>query len=319
MGGQGPDLGVFHDIPALRTWITNAKEAMSAQMGPRIDGVQETDHQVPMRDGHKITCRVYSPSSPPSAGSPLVVIYHGGGFCIGGLENEELLCRLVTSNFGAVCVNVDYRLAPEHKFPSCAHDCIDATKWAGANAASLGADPSQGFVIGGTSAGGNLTGVVVHALRDEKTTPPITGCHYMIPTFCQPDSLPEKYSADNLAWEQNKDAPILSRQATDLFLNNYIRSEADKSDPYLSVLLWPTGHAGHPSSTFQICGADPLRDEALIFERLLREDLGVKTKVWMYEGMPHGFWSVMPQLESSKKFVRESVEGVGWLLGVQQK
>lgn len=204
--------------------------------------------------------------------------------------------------------------APEHKFPSCALDCIDATKWAGSNAASLGADPSKGFIIGGTSAGGNLTGVTVHALMDEKFSPSITGCHYMIPTLCDADVFPDKYKADNIAWEQNKDAPILGRKASQLFLYNYLKEGEDKSNPLLSPLLWKSGHADHPPSTFQVCGADPLRDEAMIFERILREELNIKTKLYMYSGQPHGFWSVMPQLESSKKFVQDSVDSVQWLL-----
>lgn len=73
---------------------------MSAEMGPEIKGVKENDHQVAMRDGSKITCRVYAPENPPSGGSQLVVLYHGGGWCIGGLENEELLCRKLTSTYG---------------------------------------------------------------------------------------------------------------------------------------------------------------------------------------------------------------------------
>lgn len=113
----------------MRAWITESKKAMIAQMGSDIPGVKETDHQVPVRDGSTITCRTYQPESPPSGGSPLVVIYHGGGWCIGGLENEELLCRLLVSKLGTTCVNVDYRLAPEHKFPAAVHDSYDATKW----------------------------------------------------------------------------------------------------------------------------------------------------------------------------------------------
>jgi acetyl esterase/lipase len=100
-------------------------------MGSKIEGVKEQDHQVPMRDGSTITCRVYSPEKPPSNGSPLVVLFHGGGWCLGGLENEELQSRLMASKLGATAVNVDYRLAPEHKFPTAVHDCHDATKWVG--------------------------------------------------------------------------------------------------------------------------------------------------------------------------------------------
>ena len=102
---------------------------MSAQIGGKVPGVKETDHQVTMRDGATIACREYAPEQ-ASSGSPLAVIYHGGGWCIGGLENEELLCRLLTSKLGCVCVNVDYRLAPEYKFPIPVHDSLDATTWA---------------------------------------------------------------------------------------------------------------------------------------------------------------------------------------------
>jgi acetyl esterase/lipase len=69
-----------------------------------------------------------------------------------------------------------------------------------------------------------------------------------------------------------------------------------------------------PPSYLQVCGADPLRDEALIYERVLREEEGLATKVDVYPGLPHGFWSVFPTIESSKKFVEESVKGVQWLL-----
>jgi acetyl esterase/lipase len=129
MGGVQPDLGLFPDIQSLRDWITNAKKAMSAEMGGKFEGVDEHDEQVTMRDGAKIICRIHRPEKAPAGGSPLAVLYHGGGWCIGGLENEELLCRLLASKLGCVCVNVDYRLAPEHKFPTPVLDCHDATKW----------------------------------------------------------------------------------------------------------------------------------------------------------------------------------------------
>jgi acetyl esterase/lipase len=86
MGGQKIDLGLFPSISDLRTWITDAKKATAAQMGAgKIEGITEADHQVEMRDGHKITCRVHAPEKKPEGGSPLLVIYHGGGWCIGKL------------------------------------------------------------------------------------------------------------------------------------------------------------------------------------------------------------------------------------------
>ncbi|KAF2480820.1 alpha/beta hydrolase fold-domain-containing protein [Neohortaea acidophila] len=281
-------------------------------MGDAPAGVKEHDEQVKVRDGTTITCRIYSPEKPPQGGSPLVVIYHGGGWCIGGLENEELLCRRVTSELGATAVNVDYRLGPEHKFPAAHDDCYDATKWALDNASRLGADPTKGFVIGGTSAGGNITATIAHQFRDDKITPGLTGCLLMIPAWCAGAHLPEKYKSEVTSPEQNKNAPILSQAAMDLFTSNYISKE-EEGNPIFSPLLWKTGHANLPASYFQICGQDPLRDEALIAERILREE-GVKTKVEVYPGQPHGFHSVAPTIKGSKKFVDDSVKGVKWLL-----
>ncbi|KAF2766988.1 hypothetical protein EJ03DRAFT_329537 [Teratosphaeria nubilosa] len=307
------DALVAFPVEELIKWHAAIKRAMNAQLGSTMPGVKETDHRITVRDGTKITIRSYRPETPPSGGSPLAVIFHGGGWCIGGLENEELLCRLICSKLGVTALNVEYRLAPAHKFPTCVHDAFDATKWAADHASSLGADPSKGFIVGGTSAGGNLTCVIAHLWRDEKMQPPLTGAHLMIPALVSPGHVPEKYKNDYNSWEQNKDAPILTHTACALFLDTYIDPQ-DRASPLFSPLLFPTRHAGLPPSYFQICGKDPLRDEALIFERVLREDEGIATKVDVYPGMPHGFWSVAPELEASRKFVDDSVKGWEWLL-----
>lgn len=136
----------------------------------------------------------------------------------------------------------------------------------------------------------------------------------MIPFYIYHAAVPEKYKAEYRSWEQNKNAAILSQNACNLFVDNYVPNEKDRSDPLLSVLLWPTGHADLPPSYFQIAGLDPLRDEALIFERLMREEEGIKTKVDVYPGQPHGFFSVMPTMKASQKFVEDSIQGVKWLL-----
>ncbi|KAK5134666.1 hypothetical protein LTR08_006181 [Meristemomyces frigidus] len=317
IGGVAPDIGMFPDIASVRQWIIASKSAMSAEMGSGIDGVTETDHQVAMRDGSKITCRTYAPESPPSGGSPLAVIYHGGGWCVGGLENEELLCRLLCSKLGMTCVNVDYRLAPEHKFPTAVHDGYDATKWAAENASSLGADPTKGFIVGGTSAGGNMAAVVSHLWRDEGLKPAITGAHLMIPALCYHTLIPAKYKAEVTSWEQNKSAAILSVKACELFMENYRAKEEDTRDPLFSPWLFPTGQKNLPPTYFQICGMDPLRDEGLVFERILREEEGIKTKLDVYPGQPHGFWSIAPKMKASQKFVDDSIKGMEYLL--QQK
>lgn len=95
---------------------------------PAADNVRETDVTVPMRDGGEITIRTYQPTETKSA-APVLVMLHGGGFILGGLENEAPLCRKWVEEFGGVSFNVDYRLAPEHKFPTAVHDAYDALVW----------------------------------------------------------------------------------------------------------------------------------------------------------------------------------------------
>jgi acetyl esterase/lipase len=93
------------------------------------EGIEEEDITVMARDGYKIPVRIYKPTSPPAGGSPLIVLYHGGGFCLGDLSNEELNSRNCTKAYGAVCINVDYRLAPEYKFPVALEDSWDVLAW----------------------------------------------------------------------------------------------------------------------------------------------------------------------------------------------
>jgi acetyl esterase/lipase len=88
----------------------------------------EEDRQVPVRDGSSIIVRIHKPKTPPEDGCPIFVVYHGGGFVLGGLDNEALLCRNFTE-LGGIAVNVDYRLAPEHPFPVPIEDAYDALKW----------------------------------------------------------------------------------------------------------------------------------------------------------------------------------------------
>lgn len=88
----------------------------------------EEDRLIPVRDGTTITVRIHKPKNPAKDGCPIFVVYHGGGFCLGGLDSEALLCRRFTQ-LGGIAVNVDYRLAPEHPFPVPAHDAYDALKW----------------------------------------------------------------------------------------------------------------------------------------------------------------------------------------------
>jgi acetyl esterase/lipase len=164
--------------------------------------------------------------------------------CIGGLTDEE----------GASCVNINYRLAPEHKVPTGALDCWDVVQWAAQHASELGADPRKGFIIGGPSGGAHLTDIVGHLARDEKLEPPITGLVEICTGVCQAFAIPEEYKAEFLSWDQDLPGG-LSTEGIDIFSR---MAGGDPNHHSVSPFLWPTGHQGLPPVFFQIHGRDPL-------------------------------------------------------------
>lgn len=178
--------------------------------------VKQTELQYTTTDGTKVRAKLYQPEPLPKEGGPLIVMYHGGGFCVGNPEGEEQSCRNFVQAFGAVCVSSAYRLGPDFKFPYAVTDSWDALNWAAKNASSWGADPSKGFVIGGTSAGGNITGALSIMARDEKLSPPLTGQYLVIPATIGEGQVPEKWQEWYLSMEQNKDAPVLPKAAIDV-------------------------------------------------------------------------------------------------------
>ena len=120
-------------FPALRTRLIAIKRALTdANTAPHEnDTVKEEDRQMATRDHSSVVLRIYTPKAPPTDGMPVFVMYHGGGFCLGGFDNEALLCRRLVKEFGGVVIDVDYRLAPEHVFPTAVYDAFDALKWVG--------------------------------------------------------------------------------------------------------------------------------------------------------------------------------------------
>ncbi|KAK1917873.1 hypothetical protein P3342_000590 [Pyrenophora teres f. teres] len=159
--------------------------------GPIPKFVKETLHEIPTQDGSTINVKIYQPvAGPLNGGSPLIMMYHEGGWSMGDLTDEDLNCRMFTRDLGVVCVNVEYRLAPEHKFPVGVNDCWDALKWCLANSDWLGATPSRGVLVGGASAGGNIAAVLALLSRDRKLDPPITGQYLCVPALLPDTNVP---------------------------------------------------------------------------------------------------------------------------------
>jgi len=125
----------------------------------------------PARDEHEIPLRIYRPRALRDARTdvPVVLWFHGGGWVLGNVVDYDPICTFVAAEVGCVVVSVDYRMAPEHRAPVAAQDCVDATTWVGVNGDVLCADTSR-MAVAGDSAGGNLAAVVAQVLRDHGDT-----------------------------------------------------------------------------------------------------------------------------------------------------
>jgi acetyl esterase/lipase len=130
-----------------------------------------------------------------------------------------------------------------------------------------------------------------------------------------PQALTEEYKPLYKSRQQLANGMTLTAESTKLYDEAV---EPDVHSPYWNPLLWPTGHANLPPTFFQICGADLLRDEALIYERTLRLDHCVKTKAIVYPGLPHVFWYNFPGHSASSRYIEDTRRGYGWLLGREE-
>ena len=327
-------LSVHPEIPVFRGNPVELRK-MFDQTHPAgvnsVEGVKEEDITISARDGYKMRARIYSPSNLSGKESPLAVMLHVGGYVIGTLETEEINCRNFVKRLGCICVASTYRLAPENPFPVALHDAEDALKWASKHAKDIGADLSKGFIIGGQSPGANLAAVLALLARDEKLDPPLTGVFLSNPNLLSSEVVPEKYKPMYLSYDQHAEAPILPRLTQQFFAGTYhcpilgissIQIDSFAPDNYkpdvnsflFNPFIHPKGHAGLPPVYFQVCGMDVLRDEVLIYEKVLREEYNVKTRLDMYPGLPHLFWIAWPNFKASAKVPEDAVKGMQWLL-----
>ena len=246
----------------------------STPPAPQIGAVRD----VLTEGAQAIPLRVYRPPGvSDSRRLPVLVYFHGGGWVIGDLETHDVLCRQLTAEAGVSVIAVDYRLAPEHKFPAAADDAWAATRWIAAHAAELGVDADR-LAVGGDSAGGNLAAVVALLAR-EAGGPRIALQILLYPVT---DLVSESQSYADLA-----DGYMLTRDSMRWFRAQYLAREQDAADWRVSPLRAPS-LAGLPPALVVTAGYDPLRDEGEAYARRLRE-AGVSVDAISFGGMIHGF------------------------------
>ena len=222
--------------------------------------------------------RVYRPAGVP-ASTPLgvLVYFHGGGWVIGDLDTHDVLCRQLTAESGASVVSVDYRLAPEHKFPAAADDAWAATRWVVAHAPGLGVDAGR-LAVGGDSAGGNLAAVVTLLARDQGA-PSIALQVLLYPVT--------DVAAETPSYQDFAEGYMLTRESMRWFIAQYLNTKDEAADWRASPIR-ARSHAGLPPALIVTAGFDPLRDEGEAYAARLRE-AGGRVDYACYGGMIHGF------------------------------
>ena len=231
------------------------------------------DFSIPTRDGHAMRARLYAPSADTL---PVLLYFHGGGFTIGSLDTHAILCRQLSHLAGCAVVALDYRLAPEHRFPTAANDAWDALQWLAANGADLGLDTTR-LAVGGDSAGGTLAAVCAVLARD-------VGLVLALQLLFYPGCAAHQ---DTPSHHRFAKGFVLDEASISWFFDLYVRSLADREDWRFAPLNAPDLDEVAPA-WFGLAECDPLVDEGVMYADKLRA-AGVAVDLEIYRGVTHEF------------------------------
>jgi acetyl esterase len=250
------------------------------------------DHQVPGPAG-PIPVRLYKPTSDRAL--PVFLFFHGGGWVTGSIETVDVAVRMLANRSGCAAVSVDYRLAPEHRFPAAAEDAYAATKWVSDQAGALGVDGSR-IGVAGDSAGGNLAAVVTLMARDRG------GPHIAYQALVYP-VLDDEMATPSYR-EFTSGLPLVARGMA-YYWEQYLTTPDEGKSPYAAPMR-AESLRDLPPALIVTAEYDPLRDEGELYANRLRAD-GVPVELTCYEGMAHAFFRLPAVFDRS----RVAIEQVG--------
>lgn len=247
--------------------------------GPRPAGVTVADRTIPGPAG-ELPVRIYRPASAAAdAKLPALVYAHGGGWVFGNLDSHDVLCAQLAIEAGIAVLHVDYRLAPEARFPGAFDDVVAALQWVAANGGSVGIDPTR-LAIGGDSAGGNLAATVAIWARDNGG--PKLRLQLLIYPVTDAVARSESY-------RRYEDGYGLNAVVMEWFFDHYTPDKAVRGDWRVSPLR-AQSLAGLPPALVITAGYDPLRDEGRAYASRLHQE-GTQADLVEFGGMLHGFLS----------------------------
>lgn len=277
------DLVEERQIPAIHTLRPEVarltyreRRSFTQPTPPEVDEVRELEAE--SKHG-KVPLRLYRPLKSDHAADalPVLVFYHGGGWLLGDLDTHDTFCRELANGSGCAVVSVDYRMAPENRFPAAVDDCLAATYWVHSEAKALGLDPTR-IAVGGDSAGGNLAAVVAIAARNAGDLPlqfqlliyPATDMRRVAPSHTT-----------------NGQGYMLTTDTMAYYHDHYIINAAEDLDWRASPLLCED-LSNLPPAFVMVAGYDPLRDEGAMYAQRLSES-GNKATLISFERQIHGF------------------------------
>lgn len=274
------DAFVALGLPEIDTMSPHDARVLMASRRPPAT---EVVHDIRDLRADDVPCRLYRPSADPDL--PVLVYLHGGGWVCGSVQTHDEPCRTLANLSGCAVLSVDYRLAPEHKFPVPLDDCVAALRWVRSRAGELGLDGSR-IALGGDSAGGNLAiSAAMTAgvpLRFLLLVYPCTDLRMSSPSV-----------------KENSAGPFLTESIMRWFVAHYVRGEGDLDDPLASPVLAPDDALRTlPPALVLTAGHDVLRDEGEAFAHRLAS-LGVAASVVRFPGQYHGFFGVPSVLDDA--------------------
>jgi acetyl esterase len=268
---------------------------------PRVRRVEDRTIHGP---GGAIRIRVITPEHASSdEPRPIVVYFHGGGWVLGNIESHEGVCRAGANASGAIVATVDYRLAPEHRFPAAAEDAYAAVAWIAAHAGEFGGDPGR-VAVAGDSAGGNLAAVACLMARD-RGGPSLRGQVLVYPII--------DYNLHNASYRQYAEGYFLTRAEMAWYWEQYVEKLDDRWHPHASPCR-ANDLRGLPRALVITAEYDVLRDEGEAYAGQLQA-AGVPTKLSRYDGMIHGFVRRFPFFDQGRAAIEEIGRIVRSMLG----
>lgn len=265
------------------------REAFGPLLAAPAEPVAHVEDRVVPGPAGEIPVRIYTPEG--EGPHPVLVYFHGGGFVLCDLDTHDSTCRSLANAGGCAVVSVDYRLAPEAKFPAAPEDCYAATCWVADQPPSPTFDTSR-LAVGGDSAGGNLAAVVSLMARDrggpridhQLLIYPVTDCAF-----------------ETTSYRDNAEGYFLTREMMKWFWHHYLPDESAAGSPLASPLR-AEKLEGLPPATVITAEFDPLRDEGEAYAARL-EAAGVPVRTRRFDGMFHGFFGMTDRIDDARKAV----------------